>query len=898
MTSLANSGSKRCEHGNSKPASTLSISLPVLATGDSALHNGRTSHRAGKSTIGRWRAAVLILLNLVMVGHIIQWLIHGMTLSPIEPSESMRGLEEGVINTGFVFFFLAILSTLIFGRFFCGWGCHIVSYQDFCSWIMNKLGVRPKPFRSRLMVYIPLGVALYMFVWPTFKRHALTPLLGNEYGRLPNWLGTVPPIDRLTSEFLVKDYWATFPPWYVAIPYFAVVGFAIVYFLGSKGFCTYGCPYGGFFGPADLVSPGKIRVTDACEQCGHCTAVCTSNVRVHEEVRDFGMVVNPGCMKCMDCVNVCPKDALYFGFGKPTVLAKPRSPEAAERQRVKKSSLKQFDLSPRQEWLAVGVFLVLVWGFRSFINEVPLLMAVGMAAIGTFWAWKLWAFARIPNVRIQSVQLKVKGKLRPAGYIFALLGVLYLLAALWGGVVRYALWRADLAYMKVEETGPSVQQILSPGFRASPELAEAANEAVRFHHLASSPLEDDGGFGWGYSNLSLARLAYLTALQGNYAEAEQLTRRLLSRQKPVDSIVLDLTRFMQAQDRSLDEIIAEFRARLADHPELIQTRSELTRALTSQGKGVEAIKEFESAATTLDTTKDLGPLVAPTLRDHAYLQLALGNRARGADLLKQAVARGEDNAEVLVSCAAAFMQLENTPEALKALDQAKLAVTQSEHDVSPFVLLNIARGYAAAGKREAALDMVRQVASMKDQPHAMLQAAGLLGELSSIPDAVTVVEDAASAAARKTRRHLGNFHRPQAASTHIAAGSLLYQAGRIPRAIELITAGVELAPTLPSVLTQAASVYLSAQDAARAIPLLEKAVTLQPADASMNHDLAVAYMLANRPKDAAASMTRAAELEPTNAEFAERAAQIYQQMGNAELARKWQAEAATRGQRK
>ena len=29
-------------------------------------------------------------------------------------------------------------------------------------------------------------------------------------------------------------------------------------------------------------------MTDACEHCGHCTVVCTSNVRVHEEVRDFG----------------------------------------------------------------------------------------------------------------------------------------------------------------------------------------------------------------------------------------------------------------------------------------------------------------------------------------------------------------------------------------------------------------------------------------------------------------------------------------------------------------------------------------------------------------------------------------------------------------------------------
>src|SRR5262249_51648132 len=164
-----------------------------------------------------------ILVNLIMIGHLIQWYIHGMTLSPVEPSESMQTLEQGMVNTGFVFFAAALLTTVLFGRFFCGWGCHIVSLQDFCSWMMNKLGVRPRPFRSRLMLYIPLGVALYIFVWPSFKKVVLTPLMGDDGGALPHGLGSVPPVDRLTKHFIIQDFWATFPPWYTAIPYFLVV---------------------------------------------------------------------------------------------------------------------------------------------------------------------------------------------------------------------------------------------------------------------------------------------------------------------------------------------------------------------------------------------------------------------------------------------------------------------------------------------------------------------------------------------------------------------------------------------------------------------------------------------------------------------------------------------------
>src|SRR5262245_38930084 len=113
-----------------------------------------------KSKTSRWRAAALILLNLFMIAHIIQWRVVGRTVSPIEPSETMYTLQKGFVNAGFIFFTLAILATLIFGRYVCGWGCHILALQDFCGWLLKKLGLNPKPFRSRLLVYVPLIRAL------------------------------------------------------------------------------------------------------------------------------------------------------------------------------------------------------------------------------------------------------------------------------------------------------------------------------------------------------------------------------------------------------------------------------------------------------------------------------------------------------------------------------------------------------------------------------------------------------------------------------------------------------------------------------------------------------------------------------------------------------------------
>jgi tetratricopeptide (TPR) repeat protein len=55
--------------------------------------------------------------------------------------------------------------------------------------------------------------------------------------------------------------------------------------------------------------------------------VCSSNVQVHREVRDYKMVVDAGCMKCLDCVSVCPTNALYVGFGAPAIAVRARPAE-------------------------------------------------------------------------------------------------------------------------------------------------------------------------------------------------------------------------------------------------------------------------------------------------------------------------------------------------------------------------------------------------------------------------------------------------------------------------------------------------------------------------------------------------------------------------------------------
>jgi ferredoxin/tetratricopeptide (TPR) repeat protein len=345
-----------------------------------------------RSRAGRWRAGVLIAIYLAVAAHVAHWLIAGRTMTPVEPSEAMALARDSVVNAGLIFFAATALATAIFGRWFCGWGCHLVALQDFCRWLLEKVGIRPQPLRSRLLAWVPVAAFVYMFLWPAVWRL---------------WHGGS--FSRVETEWTTPNFWATFPGWVVGGLTLLVCGFVTVYFLGAKGFCTYACPYGALFAAADRISPMRIRVTDACSGCGHCTAVCTSNVRVHQEVHDYGMVVDPGCMKCGDCVSVCPNDALYYGPGPIALFAKPRVPDPKPRH---------FPLANWEEAALAAAFVAAFVTFRGLYDLVPFLMALGLAGVLAYLVLVAARLAVLPHGTLRRMRLKRDGRLLPAGRWF------------------------------------------------------------------------------------------------------------------------------------------------------------------------------------------------------------------------------------------------------------------------------------------------------------------------------------------------------------------------------------------------------------------------------------------------------------------------------------------------
>jgi polyferredoxin len=380
----------------------------------------------------RWRVATLIGVHVLFAIHLAHWRLAGKTIAPLELNEVMHTLELGIVTAGFVLMALIVLSVTVFGRFFCSWGCHILALQDLSAYILGKLRIRAKPVRSRVLLLVAPGAMLYMFVWPQVSRlieGRPTPTL-----RLLDDTGG-------WASFVTDDFWRNLPGPGMALLTLAVCGFAIVYFLGTRSFCLYACPYGAVFGIMDRFAPGRIKVDpDKCTQCGVCTAVCESHVRVHEEIDRHGRVVDAACLKDLDCITACPEQALSYGWTRPSLLASLRP----GRRRL------PYDFTVVEDVMMAGVFLVGLATFRGLYGRVPFLLALAVSGILAYLAILAFRLFHRPNVRFNSFQLKLRGSVTPRGRVFAGVSLLVMGFVLHSAFIRYHEVRGRLALNQAE----------------------------------------------------------------------------------------------------------------------------------------------------------------------------------------------------------------------------------------------------------------------------------------------------------------------------------------------------------------------------------------------------------------------------------------------------------------
>lgn len=626
------------------------------------------------SRAGRRRAAVLIGVHLLIAAHIAHWLVAGSTVTPVEPSEAMAFSRGGVINAGLIFFAAAILLTAVFGRWFCGWGCHLVALQDLCRWLLGKLGIRPHPLRSRLLAWVPALAFVYMFLWPAAYRL---------------WVGDS--FRHVESELTTSDFWATFPGWVVGGLTFVVCGFVCVYFLGAKGFCTYACPYGAAFAAADRLSPMRIRVTDACAGCGHCTAVCSSNVRVHEEVRDYGMVVDPGCMKCRDCVSVCPNDALYYGRGPIALGARPLPGREASADDARR---RRRPLPWSEEAVLAVAFALAFFSFRGLYRALPFLLSLGVAGVLAYGSLFTARVLRRPDLSRLGFRLKRGGRLQPAGWAF--LAAMALVAAFWAhsATVRWHDFRGEAAYRQVAALAAGALDVAA----APPALTADERRTTR---RALDHLQRVGDLGLFPTRGAAAQRARLHRLLGQPAAMRQQAALAAARgEQPAQ--MYQLVGLAAFERGDLPAAVAAFERAISAAPSAPGPYVNLGVLLARAGYTEPARQVFDRGLARLDASPELA-------YNAALIRALQGDDAAAAELFRQALELDPGYREARENLAGILARSGRYAE---SVEHYRRALEQAPDDVDTRLLL--ARSLAALGEAEAAAGEARE--ALRRQP--------------------------------------------------------------------------------------------------------------------------------------------------------------------------------------
>lgn len=457
-----------------------------------------------KKKYSRWRAFALASVYLLMGIHLVHWKIFGKTLAPLELNEVLYTIHLGIITAGFIFMGVTMIGTIVFGRFFCSWACHILALQDFSEWILLKIKIKPKFINSRAYTIVPIVAMIYLFIFPQIERI----INGQKFLKLHTLNES-----QGWASFITTDFWRNLPSIPITILTFFVCGFVVIYFLGTRSFCQKICPYGVIFSITDKFAPGKIKLTGNCNQCGICTAHCSSHIIVHKEIEQFGKVVNSNCLKDLDCVAVCPNDAIKFGFTKPSFF-----------QSFKKitNHKTHYHFSLYEDVFLIILTLIFTIIFRGLYDTIPFLLAITFAVIFSYFSILFFRMFSTEYVETGKYVLKQSKKISFSGRVFVAIILSIFCFSIHSAYIHYQNYKGELEYNKVVKHGNELQ------------ISSPSNEVKKAIRIAQYHLENAAKYGI-YSPLSLNRqLASIYLFNKDYKNAELYLIKMLDA-KPNDN---------------------------------------------------------------------------------------------------------------------------------------------------------------------------------------------------------------------------------------------------------------------------------------------------------------------------------------------------------------------------
>ena len=225
------------------------------------------------------------------------------TMNYLSPYVIIDGAMNGIINGSLVMFGVMFLSSLFFGRLWCGWICPGGGMQDIVEPINYKPVNGPKINWIKWAIWITWLLLIIIFA-----------VKAGGYWRVNLLYHTQNGISVAgTAE---RPIFIAYIIYYVVVVLF--IGLAI--FAGRRAGCHSICWMAPFMITGRWIRnrfswPSLRLVADvsACKDCKSCTKTCPMSLDVNAMVQARKME-NAECILCGTCVDNCSKKAIRYSF--------------------------------------------------------------------------------------------------------------------------------------------------------------------------------------------------------------------------------------------------------------------------------------------------------------------------------------------------------------------------------------------------------------------------------------------------------------------------------------------------------------------------------------------------------------------------------------------------------
>lgn len=199
-------------------------------------------------------------------------------------------------NSNFYMLIIVLISTILLGRYFCGWMCSFGAISEWFYKIFHmafkfELKIPPKVDKILRFTKYVLLVLMLAFIWP----------LGINLASINPWDSFANLISFSLNVALVGTI--------------ILLIITVLNILFERFFCRFLCPLGAVFGILSKLNILSIRKKNSkCNFCTSCPNKCQMDIKTYN-----AKLNSSECIKCFECIEGCPTLNYQLNIASQTV---------------------------------------------------------------------------------------------------------------------------------------------------------------------------------------------------------------------------------------------------------------------------------------------------------------------------------------------------------------------------------------------------------------------------------------------------------------------------------------------------------------------------------------------------------------------------------------------------